>query len=400
MSYFKRIISKFVYYFSYHHIRVWARDLFYNTEAIRSDKTHLDTSMEWLITTSEKTGNKGVPFSYSFRLGWMPPYPETTGYIIDSFLEYYNHSGIEKYLQVALELADWEIDIQLPSGGIRMQRADNTIPDVFDTGMVILGLTTIYKKTGHSKYLISAQKAADWLVSVQDEDGKWIQFSYKNVEHAYHTKVAWSLYKMYILTNDIKYKEACEKNIRWALLLKEPNGWYRCMGFSHDEEPYTHTMAYTMQGFMETYKLMENSNPLKSIILSEILLFCDKLIKTFNLENETGEIIQLPGSIDSNWKKTSDYACLTGNAQFAIVFYDLYKLTNNDKYYIAATTLLNIVKKTHMVDGIEAPYKLAIAGSYPIWGKYHPNEYPNWATKFFADALLAKIKLDELTEIA
>jgi hypothetical protein len=30
----------------------------------------------------------------------------------------------------------------------------------------------------------------------------------------------------------------------------------------------------------------------------------------------------------------------------------------------------------------------AIAGSYPIYGRYERLKYPNWATKFFVDALL------------
>ncbi|MGF1595582.1 MAG: hypothetical protein ACFCVK_01410 [Acidimicrobiales bacterium] len=30
----------------------------------------------------------------------------------------------------------------------------------------------------------------------------------------------------------------------------------------------------------------------------------------------------------------------------------------------------------------------AIKGSHPIWGRYAPLGYPNWATKFFLDALL------------
>ena len=30
----------------------------------------------------------------------------------------------------------------------------------------------------------------------------------------------------------------------------------------------------------------------------------------------------------------------------------------------------------------------AIKGSQPIWGRYAPFSYPNWATKFFIDAVL------------
>ena len=37
----------------------------------------------------------------------------------------------------------------------------------------------------------------------------------------------------------------------------------------------------------------------------------------------------------------------------------------------------------------------AIAGSYPIWGKYIHFTYPNWAVKFFVDALLLEEKVDQ-----
>ncbi len=37
----------------------------------------------------------------------------------------------------------------------------------------------------------------------------------------------------------------------------------------------------------------------------------------------------------------------------------------------------------------------AIKGSHPISGIYAPLQYPNWATKFFADALILRISLTE-----
>jgi hypothetical protein len=30
----------------------------------------------------------------------------------------------------------------------------------------------------------------------------------------------------------------------------------------------------------------------------------------------------------------------------------------------------------------------ALAGSFPVYGRYAPVQYPNWATKFLADALM------------
>jgi hypothetical protein len=32
----------------------------------------------------------------------------------------------------------------------------------------------------------------------------------------------------------------------------------------------------------------------------------------------------------------------------------------------------------------------AIAGSFPHWGAYAPFSYPNWAAKFFIDAMLLR----------
>jgi hypothetical protein len=32
-----------------------------------------------------------------------------------------------------------------------------------------------------------------------------------------------------------------------------------------------------------------------------------------------------------------------------------------------------------------------IAGSWPIWGAYSRFEFPNWAAKFFADALMLEM---------
>ena len=33
----------------------------------------------------------------------------------------------------------------------------------------------------------------------------------------------------------------------------------------------------------------------------------------------------------------------------------------------------------------------AIPGSFPLWGKYEPFAFPNWATKYFADSLMLEI---------
>jgi hypothetical protein len=69
----------------------------------------------------------------------------------------------------------------------------------------------------------------------------------------------------------------------------------------------------------------------------------------------------------------------------------LYELTGNETYRSVAEQLLEDVKHTQDVEGAgDRPQRGAIAGSFPIYGRYAPLQYPNWATKFFVDALLAK----------
>jgi hypothetical protein len=42
---------------------------------------------------------------------------------------------------------------------------------------------------------------------------------------------------------------------------------------------------------------------------------------------------------------------------------------------------------------IHAPVRGAIKGALPFNGAYERFSYPNWATKFFADALMMELRL-------
>ena len=46
------------------------------------------------------------------------------------------------------------------------------------------------------------------------------------------------------------------------------------------------------------------------------------------------------------------------------------------------------LKTTQRLDHADVAVRGGIAGSAPIWGDYSRFEYPNWAAKFFADALM------------
>jgi len=96
----------------------------------------------------------------------------------------------------------------------------------------------------------------------------------------------------------------------------------------------------------------------------------------------------LAGTFDEQWKSRAYYCCLTGLAQTAIIWSRLYQLDGNPDWYEASKTALTYLKKNHRRTGNLQPEDGGIAGSAPIWGRYSMFEFPNWATKFFADLIL------------
>ncbi len=352
----------------------------------------LQYSMEWLLFAKKKSRSTGISFGYSLFNGWTPAYPETNGYIISSLINYYQLTNEMKWLNLAVEIGDWEIQIQKADGSVRVGNEYNENSDVFDTGMVLEGFVRLFISTGFERYLNAARKAADWLIHVMNPDGSWDKFTFKDIPHVYHTLVAQAILRFYKLEPHNKYLFSVTQNLNWALSQKQPDGWFHFQGFSTDEDPYTHTMAYFIQGMLEIYK--ENHEKKFNYLLPVIEEYCLKLIDKFHLDTvSNNNLLLLPGQVNSNWTSDSRYTCLTGNAQFSGVFYDLYKLTSNSRYLVAADNLLSIVASCQSINKISSRFLGSVAGSYPLNGAYHPYEFPNWPVKFFADALMKKIEL-------
>jgi hypothetical protein len=332
-------------------------------------------------------GGGGVSAGYSLRRGWRAPYPETTGYIIPTFLKYAAVSGEQEYLDRAVRMGQWELDIQLPSGAVRGAQGLNTYPIVFNTGQVILGWIALFRATGDPRYIEASARAADWLVSVQDPDGKWSRHTYLEVPHAYSTRVAWPLLRVHEGTRKPAHKEAAERNVAWTLAQAQPNGWIKHMGFTAEERAFTHTIAYTLRGLLECATLC-------AAVREKALAAVRSAMAAIALRaNARGEppghgSARLPGMFDKQWQPQGRFTCLTGNAQLALVALRLNNFGADPQWPALARRLIDQVKTCQMLDHRHPGIRGAIAGSAPIWGKYAPYDHPNWAAKFFADALM------------
>lgn len=367
------------------------RNIFRLRYNIYADQIHLQSGIKWLCKSQDNSGCGGSSALYGFSGGYAPAYPETTGYIISTFVRYADYVKNSSYLERAIRMGDWEIEIQLPSGAVRGGVGLNDYPIVFNTGMVILGWIDLYSITGYRRYLSASIKAADWLCVNIDTDGKWSKHTYQGIPHAYHSRVSWSLLEVWKHTHDTKYRNTALSNIKWVLSRLKSNGWIDDMGFIKGEKPFTHTIAYTLRGLLECSSFFDEDIKMKCQNVVEVA--AHKILLSFDTKKRN--ILSprqrfLSGRYDSDWKPVARYSCLTGDAQLAIIWLKLYQFTNNPLYLDNSLKILDQLKTTQNLKSRNPGIMGGIAGSYPIWGAYMQYAYINWATKFFADALMLK----------
>ncbi|WP_418286667.1 hypothetical protein [Halorubrum sp. DTA46] len=85
------------------------------------DEPHLTAAVRWLLRSNDTVDGRGSAATYNLLLGWEPPYPETTGYIIPSLYAYADGVGSGSDLgktahERASVMADWLETVQLPCG--------------------------------------------------------------------------------------------------------------------------------------------------------------------------------------------------------------------------------------------------------------------------------------------
>lgn len=371
---------------------LWLRDFSGVLRKPNSLREHLDETIKWLCRAQDNSKTGGVCGGYSIIEGWLAPYPETTGYIVPTFYDYAEFSGEENLRTRARQLADWEIEVQMPNGAVQagLFRGKNAEqkPAVFNTGQVILGWCRAYLETRDEKYLAAAKRAGDWLIENQAADGAWRVASSETETsvHAYDVRTAWSLLEIYDITNEKKYLESATKKLEWVLSQQRDNGWFAENAFFVSADkwtvPPTHTIAYVMEGLQESFRITNDERYLQATLKT-----AEKLLRTYELRKF------MAGEFDENWKTSATYSCLTGNAQIAGVWLKLFQMTGDTRFLNAALKLNDYTKSAQNISSIHGGIRGGIKGSQPIFGRYTPFIYINWGAKFFADTLLLEEKI-------
>jgi len=357
----------------------------------RSSREHLDAAMRWLCRAQDRWPGGGVAAGYSLLDGWQQPYPETTGYIIPTFLDYARLTRQQEFRDRAIRMADWEIRVQLSSGavqaGVYRGEGNHRRPAAFNTGQVILGWCRAFAETEDQRYLDAAGRAGDWLAAVQGAGGAWSldDPETETAVHAYDVRTAWSLLELHRLRPYTRYAEAASRNLDWALAQQQDNGWFENNAFFLSRQwvlPLTHTIAYVMEGFQESWRLLGEDRYLHAVERT-----AGRLLRIFELRRF------LAGEFDAAWRTTATYACLTGSAQVAGVWMRLYEHNGDLRYLNAALKLNDFVKATQRLRSLDPDIRGGVKGSQPIQGSYTRFTYVNWGAKFLADALMLEERL-------
>ncbi|MBC8262797.1 MAG: hypothetical protein H8E47_01550 [Anaerolineales bacterium] len=349
---------------------------------------HLEEAVRWILTAREHSCDGGIPACFDLlRRRWAPSYPETTGYTIPTLLACAACLRQPALRRMASDLADYLLDVRTPEGGVgHWKRRDGKqgSPIVFDTGQVIFGWLAAWRETDNHMYLQAAVDAADWLVGVQSENGAWIRYQHLGTVKVIDTRVAWALLKLGQVTSRPSYVAAAQRNLDWALGQQQPNGWLRHAAFQVGQDPFTHTMAYAAEGLLESGLLLDEPRYIAAAEKTARVLL--------QRQRPDGS---LASTYNAAWQPTSRSSCLTGNCQMALLWLRFHSLSQDPSYLESARRAVAFVAATQDLRTSNANIRGAIAGSHPIYGHYERFKYPNWAAKFFIDALLALQEVNE-----
>ena len=356
-----------------------------NKQPLQSDHVHLEAAISWLCRAQDLRNDHkdegGVSAGWSFEDGWLPSYPETSGYIIETFLAAEQIIKQADLLNRANKILDWELSIQNADGSFPGHFGEaGSKPVIFNTGQIMHGLITGYQGLDRNECLEAAARAGYWMMQQQDDDGCWRRSVHNNTPHTYNTRAAWALLRTAKAANDQNMEKAAIKNIRWALTQQTDSGWFKTNAFNPVVSPFTHTIAYAIRGILESGLLIEDEAMIQAAIKAASALASQQQNNGW-----------LAGTYDENWTPKSTYCCLTGLAQMSIVWFRIARKCNLEKLENHAKLGVDYIKSNHRITERLDPQDGGITGSAPIWGRYSMFEYPNWAAKFFADALMMNI---------
>lgn len=340
------------------------------------DKKKLDLAIQWLRRSIDINRGNGSSAFYHPLKGWASAYPETTGYLIPTMIKVGQNTKDDGLISRAMNCADWLCNIQLADGHFPAGPGGTMNPNVFDTGQIILGLTTAYKEWNCDHYFEALNRSVNKLLEIQEKDGSWQKDAYvKGYSPAYYSRVVWAVLMANEVLNIPGLEDKMVKSLEYYSNQITEHNSFDNWGFRTGEAALTHTIAYTIRGFLESGQLLQDSRHMT--IAEDITMEIIELLETKG---------KLAGSYRSDWQGDYSFICVPGHFQMVVLFNRIYNLTNQEGLKKWAELLFREAQKAQAffpIKGIKGGYP----GSSPVWGKYQRFKWLNWSVKFYLDAV-------------
>ena len=364
----------------------------------------ISAAVRYLCEAQDASSEGGVSYGYDLRTGWAAPYPETTGYIVTTLIDCAEALAAHQLMtspddlrQRAARLVDWLMSIQMPSGAIQGGTiAVAPLGTVFNTGQVLDGWCRFYRAQPDRGVLAAIERAARWMTSLQDDDGCWrkgLSPLLRQNPATYNARSAMALYEAGVILDSERLRAAARRNFDWVLAQQQDSGWFANNGLYDNVRPLTHAIGYTMEALEHMWRSVRDERYLEAVRKASRALMAAVRPNGY-----------LAARFDRDWRAWAKSSCLTGSCQMALVWYRLATTVDDPGYRQTADRVMGFVRRTQETgwpevdaaghSGVGAAMG-AIKGSYPVFGRYEPYSYPNWATKFFLDAMLAGRSLPE-----
>ena len=276
-------------------------------------------------------------------------YPEVTGYYIPSLIRW-------GYKDLACSYADWLVSIQNSDGSF--MDTEGKSPYIFDTAQIIKGLLAA-KHIAGTKYDKAILKACNWIISNMNENGRLITPDIsewgndKNLE-LIHLYCISPLYEAANILDNKEIGSAADKIKNYYL----ENYKNEILDFRR----LIHFHAYLMEALLDIGEIELAKKGMES------------------LKHYVDEMGYVPAYSDKLW------VCSTGLFQLAIVWYQLENPAYGDKVFNYAVNLQNTT------GGWYGSYMSDNISSNEDVNDYFPISEISWANKFFLDALYYKLR--------
>lgn len=346
----------------------------------------VEACLAWLARAQDCSASDdgGVARDFSLIEGWATSYPETTGYIVPSFLAEAAGGRRADLRERARRMLDWLAEIQFEDGGIQGGKIDAPVrvPVTFNTGQVLLGYCAGVRT--FNAYRENMHAAARFLRDTLDVDGCWRSHPTPFAAHgekAYETHVSWGLFEAERLAPGEGYGEAGLRQVDWALGKQRENGWVADCCLDQPSQPLTHTLGYYLRGVVEAHRLTEAPRLLEAARKTG-----DALV---GVQRPDGS---LAGRWRADWSAAVDWVCLTGVSQIAESWLYLFEATGDPRYLDSAMNANAFVRRSIHMDG-PLDTRGGVKGAFPVDGGYGEFAFLNWAAKFTLDANRKELEL-------